>query len=94
MMKVPVMSIKNFSKYVNEVRANTNRPVWGVVTTIKVVPDVKSQFRVTFQQQQTINSMEHLQQLKALNATSEIYTMQQFDMDEPAEEEDANSDKF
>lgn len=48
MLKVPVMSVRGWGMYVHKVGEELKRPVWGVVTKIKVVPDVKSQFRVTF----------------------------------------------
>jgi hypothetical protein len=48
-LKVPVMSVKNFLLYAKQKVAETiKRPYWAVVTTIGVVPDDKSQFRVTF----------------------------------------------
>lgn len=48
-LKVPVMSVKGWALYVrNTLAEELKRPAWGVVTTIKVVPDAKSQFRVTF----------------------------------------------
>ena len=49
MLKVPVMSVKNWSTYVNTVSSLYKRPVWGIKTIISTVPDPKSQFRVTFQ---------------------------------------------
>ena len=48
MMTIPVMSVKNWSVYVNLISAKFNRPSWGMVTEVKVVPDPKSQFRVLF----------------------------------------------
>ncbi len=48
-LKVPVMSVKGWALYVkNTLREEMRRPCWGVVTTIKVVPDTKSQFRIAF----------------------------------------------
>ena len=47
-ISLPVMSVRNWSVYVNDVATQHNRPSWGVITTVKVVPDSKSQFRVTF----------------------------------------------
>lgn len=48
-MKVPVMSVKGWAVYVREdLKAALSRPYWGVVTTIKVVPDPKSQFKILF----------------------------------------------
>lgn len=47
-MSIPVMSVKNWANYVNMVAASTARPPWGVVTRVQLVPDAKSQFKVTF----------------------------------------------
>lgn len=48
-LKVPVMSVKGWALYVrNTLSEELRRPYWGVVTTIKVVPDPKSQFKITF----------------------------------------------
>jgi hypothetical protein len=48
-LKVPVTSVKGWALYVkNTLRDEMRRPYWGVVTTIKVVPDPKSQFKITF----------------------------------------------
>lgn len=49
MLKLPVMSVKNWINYVkNTLAEDIKRPSWGVVTTIKVIPDAKSQFKVQF----------------------------------------------
>lgn len=48
-LKVPVMSVKGWALYVRTtLNEELHRPYWGVVTTVKVVPDAKSQFRITF----------------------------------------------
>lgn len=48
-LKVPVMSVRGWAAYIKSVlKEDLNRPYWGVVTTIKPVPDPKSQFRLTF----------------------------------------------
>lgn len=47
-LKLPVMSVKNWQMYVQKITTLFNRPPLGMVTTIGVVPDAKSQFRVTF----------------------------------------------
>lgn len=53
---IPVMSVKGWAKYLKEVLADQlKRPYYGVVTTIGVVPDPKSQFRVTFAFKELIN---------------------------------------
>lgn len=46
--KVPVMSVKNWSGYVNQLAATIKRPPFVVVTELSTVPDPKSQFRVQF----------------------------------------------
>lgn len=48
-MKLPVTSVKGYSAYVKSAAASLKRPPHGVITHIKVVPDAKSQFKVTFQ---------------------------------------------
>lgn len=45
---LPVMSVKNWSNYVNYVAAEYRRPPWGVVCEISTQPDPKSQFKVLF----------------------------------------------
>lgn len=46
--KLPVTSAANFGTYVNKIATLFNRPPLGMVTTIGTVPDLKSQFKVTF----------------------------------------------
>lgn len=48
-LSLPVMSVKNWSNYVNTVAAQHNRPSWGIATRIIVKPDQRSQFRVYFE---------------------------------------------
>jgi hypothetical protein len=48
-LKLPVMSVKNWQNYVQKCTALHNRPPLGVLTQIGTVPDQKSQFRITFQ---------------------------------------------
>ncbi len=48
-MSLPVMSVRNWRTYVNQLSAQYQRPAWGMITRIKVVPDAKSQFKVTFE---------------------------------------------
>lgn len=44
----PVTSVKNWSNYVNSLRATQGRPPWGVVTNISLHPHAKNQFEVRF----------------------------------------------
>lgn len=48
-LKIPVMSVKNYSKYVKQLNADMSRPPWGVITNIYLEPDPKSQFKVMFE---------------------------------------------
>lgn len=48
-MKLPVMSVKNYSKYVKQLANDLGRPPHGVVTLVYLEPDPKSQFRVSFE---------------------------------------------
>ena len=53
---VPVMSVRNWAKYVKDVLAEElERPYFGVVTTLSVVPDAKSQFKLQFAFKELIN---------------------------------------
>lgn len=55
-INVPVMSVKAWAKYTKDVLAETmSRPCYGVVTTIRPVPDPKSQFKLTFTFKELIN---------------------------------------
>ncbi len=48
-LKIPPTSLKLWGNYVKQVAGTMNRPPHGVITKMKVVPDPKSQFKVTFQ---------------------------------------------
>jgi hypothetical protein len=45
---VPVTSVKAFRLYAKQLAANYGRPPHGVVTTMELVPDKKTQFALTF----------------------------------------------
>ncbi len=61
MMKVPVMSVKNWTNNVKNVLAEEiHRPSYGVVTRIKLVPDAKSQFRVQFHFEELVEFTQEL----------------------------------
>lgn len=48
-MKPPVTSVRNWSKYVHDLADDLNLPTFGVVTEVRTVPDPKSQFKVLFE---------------------------------------------
>ncbi len=60
-LKVPVMSVKGWALYIkNTLAEDLKRPYWGVVTTIKVVPDAKSQFRIVFAFKELVDFTDEL----------------------------------
>lgn len=66
-MKVPVMSTKNFMVYAKKKVADTmKRPYWAVVTTIRVEPDDRSQFKVLFDMESLIEDSDLFSPLKEL----------------------------
>jgi len=48
-MKLPVTSVKGFASFVKQVAGALKRPPFGVVARVAVVPDAKTQFKVTFE---------------------------------------------
>lgn len=87
---VPVMSGKNWAKYVKDVlAAELGRPYYGVVTTISVVPDPKSQFQIKFAFKQLIDfTQETWDAMKAKVASVESSIVSPFpkqsDLDDKA----------
>lgn len=48
-MKLPVMSVANWTKFVKQVAADLRRPPHGIIVNLVVVPDAKAQFKVEFE---------------------------------------------
>lgn len=48
-MKLPVMSVKGYATFVKQLEGALKVPPFAVFTKVRVVPDDKSQFRVTFE---------------------------------------------
>ena len=48
-LKLPVLSGRNFDKYVSQLNATIHRPPHGVITRIFVEPDPKAQYKVHFE---------------------------------------------
>ena len=60
-LSVPVMSTFNWARYVKNVLADeVERPYFGVVTTVSIVPDPKSQFKIEFAFKELINFDQEL----------------------------------
>lgn len=47
--KLPVLSVKNWAKYVNQIATNFHRPPHGVITRLYLVPDTQAQFKYEFE---------------------------------------------
>lgn len=48
-MRVPVTSVKGYSAFVKKISNVFKRPPFGVITQVSVVPDQRTQFKVTFE---------------------------------------------
>lgn len=48
-LKLPVTSVKGYATFVKQVSGALKRPPFGIFTTISVVPDPKTQFKVLFE---------------------------------------------
>lgn len=48
-LKLPVTSVANYYKFVNDVAASSRRPPHGVIARVFIEPDAKSQFKVHFE---------------------------------------------
>lgn len=48
-LKLPVMSVKNYAKYVKQLAGDMRRPPHGVITNIYIEPDPKSQYKLMFE---------------------------------------------
>jgi hypothetical protein len=64
-LRPPVTSLKNYATYVQTVATTMKRPPLAVITEIAVVPDPKTQFKVTFTVVKAIEDMAIIQALMA-----------------------------
>lgn len=92
-MSIPVMSIKNWANYVNLVAATSQRPPWGVVTTVSLKPDPKSQFRVHFEKADVLSS-DYLPHISQRIAMAQTMLMTPYEMSQEPKEEVADSGKY
>ena len=91
-MKLPVTSVANWSQYVNKIGTLFNRPPLGMVTQIGTVPDVKTQFKITFTNVAPVEK----EMLKGLIDRSKLLqpTLErEYDAPEEAQEEDTSKPK-
>lgn len=47
LMRVPITSVKNWARYVNQI-AVTNLPTYAIICDVAVVPDAKTMFQIAF----------------------------------------------
>lgn len=69
-LTLPVMSVKNYSKYVNGLAAQGGLPPWAVVTEVSTAPNVKSQFTVELN---AVKPITDVAVLKAIRARQEEF---------------------
>jgi len=62
-LKIPPTSLKGYAGYVRDLEATYQRPTFAVVTEVAVVPDAKTQLKVTFKLVSTIDDADVLEQL-------------------------------
>lgn len=64
-LKIPVTSVKGWAGYVRQLSSTLQRPPFGVITEISIVPDSKSQFKVQFKLVETIDDADMFEALFA-----------------------------
>lgn len=67
LLAVPVMSVKPWAAYVQQLAVG-KLPPYAVVTTVSIEPDAKSQYRLGFHPAEAIDMSEHFAALKAKRA--------------------------
>lgn len=90
---IPPTSLKNWSNFVLEVAATTGRPVYGVITKIKVVPDAKNQFSVKFSVVEPVNDAG-LEQIMGKRSAALAALLQPYPEPEEEEAKPAKKRKF
>jgi hypothetical protein len=86
LMKLPPTSVANWSKYINKLSAQYQRPNFMVVTRIFVEPHPKFQFTVGFEAKELID-VENFEKLNAMHESVDSLLLAPLDMTEPDEEE-------
>jgi len=75
LLNVPVTSVTGFAAYVKQLANSLSRPTWAVFTKVRVVPDAKSQFKVTFEPiTQVPNELLGVLKARVTDAKSEAKT--------------------
>lgn len=84
-MKVPPTSITNWAVYVKQLAGALKKPPFAVVTKIKVIPDAKSQFKVTFEAMEELPA-DLFETLVSKHDQAAQLIMQPYDLSGDAEE--------
>ena len=79
-ISVPVTSVENWGGYVNLLAATAKRPVWSVITRIKLTPHPKNQFVMSFEAVDAINDTDELTAIKARRETAAKIVLTPFGM--------------
>lgn len=80
-MKLPPTSTTNWSNYVKQLNGSLRKPSFVIATLVKVVPDTKSQFKVTFEALEEMPA-ELFEVLLKRHKEAEQLIMQPYDMSE------------
>ena len=67
-LKIPVTSVKGWSKYVHQLHKEHGRPPYGVLTRIYIKADPKTQFKVMFEFIEAIEDEDVLNVVMVRNA--------------------------
>lgn len=95
-LRPPVTSIRAYTTYIQTVAATLRRPSLGVVTTIAVVPDAKTQFKVTFTMKSVVQDADVLNALitRGTSESQKALEFTNFVGDDAAPETSAQSTRF
>lgn len=87
-LKISPTSTPNWSLYVKQLAGALNKPPFAVATLIKVVPDKKTQFKITFEAMEEM-PMELMEVLVRRHKEASELIMQPYNMDKDEDGEDA-----
>lgn len=92
-IKVPVMSVKEWSSYANERATLDKLPYWAFLTEIGPVPDPRSQFRITFKKVGLLDDEDKVRAVMARIAQAESLLMTPYEPMEEGDEEEETPKK-
>lgn len=92
-MSIPVTSVKNWANYINKLAAMIGRPSWGVITTVKLIPDSRTQFKVTFEPGATLAG-DFLGPVNAKIPLAVSMLLTPYELEGKEEEQETESEKY